>query len=242
MEYLVLLYDTEANATVAGTAAFDAEMAGYQAFGELAAGAIRGGAALELSGTTRTIRHTDGAVTLSDGPFAETAEVLGGYYLLEAENLDQVIDLVRHIPAASAPAGGAEVRPMVVSIPYREEGEALPNLWLATIHGPEGAAEQPGSPEWEALAAAHVQYAEDYQDRLVRGAALHPTPSATTVRVRNAEVLLSDGPYPEVTEVIGGLYVIEGDADAAAEVAKAIPVSPGGFVEVRPLMDLSAFD
>ncbi len=203
MEYLVLLYDAEADANLPGTAEFDAEMAGYQAFGELAAGAIRGGAALELSETTRTVRHDGGDVTLSDGPFAETAEVLGGYYVLEADDLDQVIDLVRHIPAASAPAGGAEVRPLVVSIPYREEGEALPNLWLATIHGTEGAGEQPGSPEWEARATAHLQYAEDYKDRLVRGAALHPTPSATTVRVRNGEVLLSDGPFPEVTEVIG---------------------------------------
>jgi hypothetical protein len=238
MHYLVLLYGDESAATEPGTPEFDAEMAGYVAFGELAAAAIRGGAALELSKTTRTIRHEGGAVTVTDGPFAETAEALGGYYVLEADDLDQVIDLVRHIPATTAPGGGSEIRPMVVDQLLREEGEALPDLWLATLHRVEDAAEQPGSPEWDDGAAEHGRFTEAHRDRLVRAAALHPTTSATTVRVRDGEVLLSDGPYPEVTEVVGGLYVIQGTAEEAEAVAREIPVGDDGAVELRPVMDL----
>lgn len=242
MHHLVLLYGDEAAATEPGTPEFDAEMAGYEAFGQLAEAAIRGGAALHLSDTARTIRHAGGEVTVTDGPFAETAEALGGYYVLEADSLDDVIELVRHIPATSGPAGGSEVRPMVMGEAMREEGEALPDLWLATLHRDEDAAEQPGSPEWDEGAAAHGRFVEAHRDRLVRAVALHPTTTATTVRVRDGEVVVSDGPYSEAIEVVGGLYVIQGSAEEAEAVAREIPMGDDGAVELRPIMDLGALD
>lgn len=81
-------------------------MAGYLAFGELAADAIRGGAALHLTDKARTVRDTEGTVSVTDGPFAETAETLGGYYILQAGHLGDVIEMVRHIPAPAMPGGG----------------------------------------------------------------------------------------------------------------------------------------
>jgi hypothetical protein len=217
-------------------------MAAYAAFSELAESAIRGGAALELSSTTSTIRHDGGKVTVTDGPFAETAEALGGYYVLEADDLDQVIDLVRHIPATTAPGGGSEIRPMIANDLLRDEGEALPGLWLATIHRVEDAAEQPGTREWDEGAEEHGEFVRKHRDSLVRAAAVSPTTSATTVRVRDGEILVSDGPYPEVTEVVGGLYLIQGAAEHAAAVAREIPVGDDGAVELRPVMDLGEFD
>lgn len=70
----------------------------------------------------------------------------------------------------------------------------------------------------------------------VGGEVLRPPEDATTVRVRDDEILLADGPYAETKEQIGGLAVIEcADLDAAVEIAAAHPVARFGLVEVRPL-------
>lgn len=239
MIYLVSLYDLESSAHLEGSPEAEAEMAGYIAFGELAADAIRGGAALHLTDRARTIRHDGGSVTITDGPFAETTEALGGYYLLEADTLDEVIDLVRHIPVTTSPTGRSIVRPMVMTETLRDEAEELPDLWLATIHRPEDEAEQPGSDEWDAGAAEHGAFVEAHRDHLVRIAALEPTSTSTSVQVRDGELLVSDGPFPELVEVVGGFYVIQGTAEEAEAVAREVPVGPVGGVELRPVMDLS---
>src|SRR5690348_15803069 len=110
MEYLVLLYDEEANGAQPGTPEWDVDMASYLAFGELAGDAIRGGEALEPVATSRTIRHDGAQVLVSDGPFAETTEVLGGYYVLDVPTLDDAIELVRNLPSVST--GSIEIRPI----------------------------------------------------------------------------------------------------------------------------------
>ena len=87
---------------------------GYNAFGEIAGAAITGGCPLSGPETATTIEVTGGQqgdVVLTDGPFAETKEWLGGFYLLEAEDLDGAIALARHIPAAWRDGGKVEVRP-----------------------------------------------------------------------------------------------------------------------------------
>jgi hypothetical protein len=239
MQYLVLLYGDEMGAAAPGTPEFDAEMAGYIAFGELAEKAIRGGAALHLTETARTIRHTGGAVTVTDGPFAETAEALGGYYVLEADDLDEVIELVRHIPATTAPGGASEIRPLVMVQSSIEEAADQRDCWLATMHGPETAADVPDTPEWEAGAAAHGAFAEEAGAALVEGGAVQPAATATTVRVHDGEVVVSDGPFSEAVEVVGGYYVLKGTPERVLELAQRIPVNPGGAVELRPIMDLS---
>jgi len=247
MHYLVLLYGDETTAAEPGSPAFEAELAAYGAFDELAAGAIRGGAALELSSTARTIVRGGGAVTVTDGPFTETTEALGGYYVLEADDLDRIIDLVRHLPATTDPSGCSEIRPLVTDELLREEGEALPDLWLATTHRSTPADEATAAAATSAgdrgeARAAHASFVATHRDRIVRGAAVHGDRSATTVRVRDGEVLVTDGPPPGVTAVAGGLYVIQGTADEAEAVARDIPLGDGEVVELRPILDLGAFD
>ena len=93
---------------------FVAYMEGYNAFGALAGHAIRGGAALLSDETATTIHVTGGQhgdVVMHDGPYAETKEFLGGFYVLEADDLDGAIALARHIPAAWRDGGRVEVRP-----------------------------------------------------------------------------------------------------------------------------------
>ena len=73
----------------------------------------------------------------------------------------------------------------------------------------------------------------------VEGSPLAPTSSATTVRVRGGELLLSDGPFAETKEVIAGFDILEcADLDEAIEVARAHPMAYAGRIELRALVDL----
>ena len=92
-----------------------AEMAEYGEFGQAAASVIRGGAALYPTSTATTVRITGGKggdVVTTDGPYAETKEVLNGFYLLECADLDEAIATAARIPGAWH--GAVELRPVVV--------------------------------------------------------------------------------------------------------------------------------
>ena len=110
-EYLVLIFEDE-NAFAAGGDELSSRVhAEHTEFNAKHSSAIRGGNALQASSTATTIR-SDGAdgYTVTDGPFAETKEVLAGYYLIEAADLDEAIAIAKHVPA---PFGGVEVRPIM---------------------------------------------------------------------------------------------------------------------------------
>jgi hypothetical protein len=74
-------------------------------------GHLKGGNELDRTSTATTVRMRDGKRLVTDGPFAETKEQLGGYYLIEAKNLDDAIALAARIP--SARWGSIEVRPII---------------------------------------------------------------------------------------------------------------------------------
>jgi hypothetical protein len=154
VHYLVLLYDDDTQMNLPGDPGFDEEMAGYEAFGELAGPSIVAGEALEPSSTARTIRVRDGEVAVTDGPFAETVEVLGGFYVLDVASLDDAIALVRHIPATAT--GSTEVRPLQQWMDQRTDpvpdGSAR---YLVTIHGAATEADVPGTDAWEEGAEEH---------------------------------------------------------------------------------------
>ncbi len=90
-----------------------AEMPAWFAYtDELAqAGVLVGGEALQLPETATTIQVRDGARITTDGPFAETKEILGGYYIVDVDDLDQAIEWAEKNPAASY--GSIEVRPVM---------------------------------------------------------------------------------------------------------------------------------
>ncbi len=104
-QYLVLIYEDEAGWQAGGPAA-QAGLAAHQRFGETHKDALAGGQALQPTSTATSIR--DGVV--SDGPFVETKEALGGYYLIEADDLDAALAIAKDVPA---PFGGVEVRPIM---------------------------------------------------------------------------------------------------------------------------------
>ena len=105
-QYLVLIYEDEAGWAAGGEAAEQGSQA-HREFMAKYEGVLQGGNALQPTATATTIR--DGVVT--DGPFIETKEALGGYYLIEAEDLDRALAVAKEVPA---PFGGVEVRPVMV--------------------------------------------------------------------------------------------------------------------------------
>jgi len=88
------------------------------------------------------------------------------------------------------------------------------------------------------MTAEYMTFGEEMGKRgvLQGGARLRPTADATTVRVREGEVLTTDGPFAETTEQIAGYYLVEcPDLDAAIDVASKIPGARHGSIEVRPI-------
>jgi hypothetical protein len=110
-EYLVLIYEDEAGYASGDEKLFGEVMEAHQKFGTDNAKALKGGNALQGTSTATSIR-SDGAggMTVTDGPFVESKEVLGGYYLIEADDLDAAIAIAKQTPARF---GGVEVRPIM---------------------------------------------------------------------------------------------------------------------------------
>lgn len=231
MHYFALLLGSE-SADTPDPEAMAAEMAAYEAFHTKAAAAIRGGDALMPSATGVRIAGGPDAPVVTDGPFPESAEVACGYYVFEADNLDEVLALARDIPAAKH--GAVEVWPIVHHMPPTEP---LTNNWLALLLEPADTVLTPGTPEWNELAARHAQFAADVGTHANGGAPLHPPSTATTVRVRDGKVVLTDGPYIEGAEVANGYHILNvADREEAIKIASMIPAKT---VEIRQLMGVS---
>ncbi len=115
--------------------------------------------------------------------------------------------------------------------------------YLLLIYVPETPAAVLSPQEMEARDEAYRRYTRDIVDRglMEAGEALQPTNTATTVRVRNGQTLVTDGPYAETKEALGGFYLVDcRDIDEALELAAAIPGAQDGAIEVRPIWELPA--
>ncbi len=114
MQYLLLIYSNERDEPRPGTPEGDAHLNAYMKFTEDVEKQklLVGGNALDGVSTATTVRVRSGKMLTSDGPFAETKEQLGGYYLLECKDLDEAIAWAARIP--SAKFGSVEVRPIMV--------------------------------------------------------------------------------------------------------------------------------
>ena len=113
MKYALFLYDSPTDGPAPGTPEMDAEMQQWFDYTDelQTAGKYLGGEALLPTETATTVRVRDGKTITVDGPFAETKESLGGFYLIEAADLDEAIAWAAKIP--SAPHGSVEIRPIM---------------------------------------------------------------------------------------------------------------------------------
>jgi hypothetical protein len=114
-QYAALIYESgDPDWSTLDTPEKQQTMSEYGAFGATVAAVLRGGAALYPTSTSTTVQVTGGKggdVVTSDGPFAETKEVLTGFYLLECEDLDEAVRWASQIPASWT--GKVEVRPVI---------------------------------------------------------------------------------------------------------------------------------
>ncbi|MCU1439815.1 MAG: hypothetical protein JWP85_812 [Rhodoglobus sp.] len=112
MEYMIFIGENEYRETPApGTPDFDAYMGDWTAYNQklIDGGHYLGGGRLQPTGSATTIRRVSGADTVTDGPFAETKEQIGGYYIISASDLDEALALTSAMPIDNATL---EVRPI----------------------------------------------------------------------------------------------------------------------------------
>jgi len=112
--------------------------------------------------------------------------------------------------------------------------------YLLLIYADERAYETLGEDERHELYAAYDVLMKDLAEKgqSLAGDELAPTSTATTVQVRNGERLITDGPFAETKEQLGGYFLVDvPDLDAAIDIAARIPSVHAGSIEVRPVMD-----
>src|SRR5580698_6003008 len=110
-QYLILIYADEGAWSALSPEQAAAARASYETFGTRDAAAITGGSELSPTTTATSIRSDGGdGLLITDGPFVETKEALGGYYLIDVESLDEAIAVAKQAPLFG---GGVEVRPLV---------------------------------------------------------------------------------------------------------------------------------
>lgn len=203
-------------------------------------------APLQSVSTAATVRLRDGRALVTDGPFAETTEQLGGYYVLDLADLDEAIAVATRLPPVTK--GTIEIRPVLAldgvppARPSSEaDGHALAPYLLLAYDNP--ATWEAAGPE--ALKAAMAEAAAlcrglREKGQFLSAAPLHPADTATCVKVRDGKRTITDGPFTETNEVLGGYYLVLAESrERAAQIAAQTPGARAGSVEVRPLFDLS---
>ena len=244
MKYMLLIYSPENAWTPDQWRACVATSQGICQ--ELAAqGKLLGASPLHPVATASTVRVREGKSLITTGPFAETAEQLGGFYLLDVADLDEAIAIASRLPPAEK--GTVEIRPI------RETDNLPPSNLHSTP--PPGMQQfmflcYDDEQHWhdvgpavhsvaiqEAVALTH-QLAQ--RSQFVSAAPLFPTSMATSVRVRGEKRQITDGPFAETREVLGGYYLIFArDQAEALSFAAAHPGVYVGAVEVREVFALT---
>jgi hypothetical protein len=121
--------------------------------------------------------------------------------------------------------------PFVVPVQRRKEHTLQ---YLALIHADEEDWDSLSDDDRQSVYARYMEFGTS--DKVVGGAELQSTKTATAVRVRDGERLVTDGPYAEVKEALGGYYILECNSiDEACELAAKIPAAERGAIEVRPV-------
>ena len=242
MQYLLLIHDEEEKLERMPTDEVRSVIGEYRALTQAIkdSGAYVGSNRLSSVAKAATVRVRDGEIVVTDGPFAETKEQLGGYFLIDVETLDEALEWAARIP--SARLGSIEVRPLYGDAAGGETSGDAP-LYTLLFYSDEQVTSKRPEEDRKAVVAAYGALAEELRERrqYVAGAPLKPVATATTVRVRDGEEVVTDGPFAETKEQLGGFFLIESPSlEEACEWAARVPAAQYGSVEVRPIMPVPA--
>lgn len=196
--------------------------------------------------TASCVRVRNGQRQVTDGPFVETTQQLGGYYIVDVDSLDEAVDIASQLPPATK--GTVEVRPLLPvpdPLPFPDLPAEDPiaisgsKKYILLMYAEEGV----WPPEEHALALAEsVEICHDLhrQGQFVAAAPLQPPATAICVRVKNSKRITVDGPFLETKEQLGGYFLIDvANIDEAISIASRIPGARRGTAEIRPLFPLS---
>ncbi|WP_353827836.1 YciI family protein [Agromyces sp. SYSU T0242] len=197
-----------------------------------------------------TLRVRSGEVLVTDGPFSEAKETIGGFDVIDVRDLDEAIEIASRHPVAWF--GRVEIRPFlrrrdpaprsgIVPVEFHDRPErGRRYLLLVVAERPD--ADPHADPQVDAAGSA---WASEMETRGVRlfGAALHRPADATFVRRRHGEVLVSDRGDAPTDAWLAGVDLIEvRDLAEAIEVAAAHPMAARGSIELRPTWPLDAHE
>ena len=211
-------------------------------------GQLLSAAPLHPVATASTVRVRDSRPLITAGPFAETTEQLGGYYLIDVENLDEAISIASRLPPAKK--GTVEIRPLfkLTGLPSEKLTAALsdqaPSLkrFMFLCYDDEEFWRTAGPDAHQSAMQEAVELTKeiDVRGQYLSASPLHPIATATSVRVRNGQRLVTDGPFAETREILGGYYLILArDQAEALEYATRHSGARVGAVEVREVFDVS---
>jgi hypothetical protein len=205
---------------------------------------VDGGHPLQSVNNAKTLRWKGGKVVVTDGPFAETKEQLGGLGVLEARDMDHAVQLMSRHP--SLRLGPFEIRPL--DEPMTERCAAVTAAPYPEVHGTKvvclGCSNEA---VWNGLSKedqdALIEECMAY-DKVLRkyghyvdGAALQAAATAKTLRSQGGKVMVTDGPYAETKEQIGGVAILEFvNMEQAVEAWSKHPcLRMGDALELRPV-------
>jgi hypothetical protein len=196
-----------------------------------ARGKMRGGAPLHEEAEGVRLARREGRVVATDGPFAECKEVVAGFFVVDAANREEAIEIAKRCPAARG--GVIEVR----RAPDRDVvADAGPGpRWLMLLHMPPDLTDDDDAcyramVAYDGVLKQEGSYVESSQLAL-------DDPAPARIQVRGGKPLVTDGPFAEAKEVAGGFYIVRAATRAdAIEIAKRCPHLGAGEIEVREVL------
>jgi hypothetical protein len=193
-------------------------------------GKLRRGAPLAAESDRAHVRVREGKALVSDGPFTETKEAVGGFWIVDVADREEAIAVAGRCPHARH--GVVEVHPLAARHVFADSGRGTP--FLLAFHMEPGLSDPDGSKLREMIA-----FGEDLarQGKLLETTPLADDPPAARIMVRRGKTLVTDGPFAEAKEGIGGYSLVRvSDRAAAIELAKIYPHARWGPVEVREIL------
>jgi len=224
----MLLFIEQRNAPKGGPQAF-ADMNKFAR--ELASqGKLRRGAPLADESAAARVRVRDGKTYVSDGPYAETKEVVGGFWIVDVASRDEAIEIARRCPHAQY--GIVDVAPTRWRDAVPDPGKGTPFLFV--FHVEPGLTDPDGAKMREMIDFSQALKREGI---FIETAPLARDQALARVAKRAGKVAVTDGPFAETKEAVGGYSLVRvADRAAAIELAKRYPHAKWGPVEVREIL------
>ncbi|HXX47357.1 MAG TPA: YciI family protein [Myxococcota bacterium] len=198
-------------------------------------GTMRSGAPLRPESEGVRVRLQRGAAQVLDGPFAESKEVVSGFILLDVPSFADALELAKRCPAARV--GPVDVRKAMAD--READPPAGSRRWLLLFLESPAAEGDPDGSKYEAMTRWTDELRRDR--KYVECAGLPKSHPGARVEQRGGKTAVSDGPFAESKEIVGGYALVEAKSrDEALAIAKRCPHAAWGDVEVREVLQVPA--